>query len=277
MPSYPKFSKPKIIDYKEAPSGKIIITKYIEPFVPVAKGHGFIGVVAEDSKSGDLQCHVCGEFKSMLCPHYSQKHGMTGDEYRTKFGLLRTTALKNKRIRAEQSKLIAKMQKEGKMNLGNNKNINGKNYGFTKGNEYADNRKGKPKAIEHQNKFGVCDAQIKDAIMQVAKFLGKTPSLSELRDYYGGSFLSIMHQRYGSYIRYCRKTLKMEPNISTKNPLSKKARREKYIDIAIKKIKEGESISNLSKVCPELSGRMIKEVYGSGEGFRKAVNKKLKS
>ncbi len=275
MPNYPTFTKPKIISYPEAPSGKIVITKYIEPFVPVKGGHGFIGVVAEDVESGKLQCHVCGVFLEMLCSHYSVKHGMDGKEYRAKFGLLESTALKTVRIRTEQSKRVSKMQKDGRMNIGNRKNINGKSYGFQKGNSFAGNRLGKPKAVEHQNKFGVCDEQIKTAILKLAEKLGKTPTLNDLRDEYSQAFLSVLHLRYKSYIGYCKYIIKMKPNHSAHNPYTKKESYDLYINRAVEEHKKGTSIDNITKLCPSLSGITMKKLYKNSDGFRRAVKRHI--
>jgi hypothetical protein len=124
MPYYPKHRR-KILRYPQAPSGFILINKWEPPFMNVKKGFGFIGIVAEDSEDGTLQCHECGIWTEMLCSHYVAKHGMNGDQYRKKFGLLESTALKSKRIRLMQSALISKMQRQGKMNVGNRKNKNG--------------------------------------------------------------------------------------------------------------------------------------------------------
>jgi hypothetical protein len=161
----------------------------------------------------------------MLCSHYGHAHKLTGDQYRKKFGLLRSTALKSKRIRIQQSKLMSKLQKAGKMNVGN---IGG--YGFHKGNKHAGNRKGIKKAEEAQNKHGVCDLQIMTKIIKLAKKLKKTPSLGEIYDAYGGGIISIMHYRYGSYIKYCRNYLKLTPLYSNHNPRPKEEIKKEIID-----------------------------------------------
>lgn len=238
MPSYKHKTKKKI-KYPGAPSGYINIEKWEPPFAPVHNGFGYIGIVAEDSKTGDLQCHICGKWFQMLCSHYSTKHKLTGVEYRKKFELLSSTALKSKRIRLIQSKTITKLQKEGRMNVGNRRNKNGKKYGFTKKNPEAANRKGTKRAKEQQNKYGVCDLQIMTKIIKLSKKLGKTPSLGEIQKEYGGGIITIMHLRYGSYIKYCRNYLKLTPLRSNHNPTPIKERREKLLEAGRKAIKAG--------------------------------------
>lgn len=80
MPYYPKHTT-RTIPYKEAPCGQINIGKWEPPFAPVPKGHGFVGIVAEDVDSGKLQCHSCGKWFEQLCGHI-RKHGMTADYYK---------------------------------------------------------------------------------------------------------------------------------------------------------------------------------------------------
>ena len=126
MPHY-KHTKLKTIKYKEAPSGYINIGKWVPPFKEVKGGHGFVGVVAEDTKTGQLQCHHCGKWYQQLQTHMI-KHKLNGESYRAKYGLLSSTALKSKRIRLIHSKTCRASIKAGKMNKGN---IGG--YGFKKG------------------------------------------------------------------------------------------------------------------------------------------------
>ena len=71
MPKY-KTNKKNKIPYQDAPSGYIKIKKWVPPFAPVKEGFGFVGVLAEDLKSGKLQCHVCGKCMSNY-PHIYYK------------------------------------------------------------------------------------------------------------------------------------------------------------------------------------------------------------
>ena len=268
MPYYPN-KKQKTIKYPSAPSGVINIGKWVPPFMEVNGGFGFMGVVAEDSKTGDLQCHVCGKWFQQLASHYSQRHGMTGEEYRERYGLLRSTALKSKRIRLIQSKVIQRLQKQGRMGLGNNL---GKSP-MVKGNKYAANRKGKPKALESQNAYGVCDLQIITKIQALARKLGKTPSLNELKEEYGQKLISVMYMRYGSYIEYCRKNLKMEPNRSADNPWSSAQWRRHLIEIGREAVKQGRPL-RIKKMLPTNEQRYVYKHFKSFDHYKQLVLKK---
>lgn len=271
MPKY-QTKKLKTIKYPDAPSGKINIGKWVPPFDKVKKGYGFIGIIAEDSKTGQLQCHKCGKWYEQL-PTHLVKHEMSGLQYRKKYGLLMGTALKSKRIRLIHSRVCKASQEAGKMIVGNRKG-----FGFAKGNIYAGNRKGKKKAQESQNKYGVCDLQITTKIINLSNKLGKTPTLIDIKKEYGSSIIAIMYQRYGSYIKYCREELKLKPCISTRNPLfkNKKEWRQHLIKIGIKiskKLKKGEILKIKNLTLKE--SRYIYKYFKGMEDFRKALTKNI--
>ena len=268
MPAYKHKTKKKI-KYIDAPSGYINIEKWEPPFAPVPRGFGYTGIVAEDCKTGKLQCHVCGIWLQQLPGHIAVKHKITGIQYRNKFGLLNSTALKSKRIRLLQSALITKMQKDGRMNCGNKPNNNGKKYGFTKGNKEAGNRKGITKAKEAQNKHGVCDLQIMTKIIALSKKLGKTPSLGEIKDEYGGGIISIMHLRYGSYIKYCRDYLKLTPLFSTHNPRFKtlKEKQKNLLQIGRKALKKGKPLK-VKSLLPTNEQRYIYQYFKNFKHYK---------
>ncbi len=86
MPYYPNNQESKNLIPYDSPSGTINIGKWVPPFVEIEGGYGFVGVVAEDSESGKLQCHVCGKWFEQLATHYSAMHGLDGVQYRARFG-----------------------------------------------------------------------------------------------------------------------------------------------------------------------------------------------
>lgn len=155
------------------------------------------------------------------------------------------------------------------MNLGTREG-----YGFHKKNKYAGNRKGKPKARESQNKFGVCDLQIITKIITLSKKLNKTPSLTELKKEYGQSLISVMYERYGSYIKYCKKYLKMQPNFSSHNPKNKKEWKKQLIKIGIEQcshLKKGEKLT-ITKM-PTNEKRYIYKYFKSFNSYKKQLKK----
>lgn len=216
MPAYPQILDRKI--KYDSPSGYAHIGKYVPPFELNDTGFGFKGVVIEDFESGKLQCAECGEWHEQLVSHLI-RHNMNTTDYKRKFGLLLSTALKSKKMRLRQSEVMQKMR-------GKNKNNRMK---FKKNNLFAGNRLGIKKADESKNKYGVCDLQIMQKVIELSKELKKTPTLTELKERYGGGFIFHLNKRYNSYVKYCYQ-IGMIPNYSNFNP---KYSREYFIEKAM--------------------------------------------
>jgi hypothetical protein len=205
MPEYP-VSKLRKMKY-DSPSGYVNLNKYIPPFEPVKNGFGFYGVMIEDFESGKLQCNECGEWLEIFNSHLTAKHNMTTKEYKMKFKLSESTALRSKRLRLKQSQVMIELRKSDPKF----------NRRFETGNLCSANRKDKPKSLETKNKFGVCDLQVTNKIIILADKLEKTPTLIDLKNEYGMGFIFQMRKRYNSYIEHC-KSLNMIPNFSSHNP-----------------------------------------------------------
>ena len=150
------------------------------------------------------------------------------------------------------------------------RNSNG--YGFKKKNLEAGNRRGIKKAKEGQNAFGVCDLQIMTKIINLGKKLGKTPTLTDVKEAYGGGLISIMHYRYGSYIKYCREYLKMKPNFSTRNPQfkSKKDWREHLLEMGREALKNGKSLK-VDDLLPVNESRYIYRYFKGFGDYKKQL------
>jgi hypothetical protein len=213
MPNYPKATSRKI--KYDSPSGFVHIGKYVPPFEKNDTGFGFKGVVVEDFESGKLQCSVCGEWFEQLVQHV-QTHDLNCKEYKIKFGLLQSTALKSKKMRLKQSEVMQKLRKSHRKHR----------MVFKKNNSFAGNRLGIKKAVESQNKYGVCDLQIMQKIIELYKELGRTPTLTQLQERYGRGFIFQLNKRYNSYVKYCNQ-IGLNPNYSNFNP---KYSREYFIE-----------------------------------------------
>lgn len=254
MPEYPAITSNKI--KYDSPSGYVNIGKYIPPFEKVKKGFGYKGVIVEDYKSGALQCHICGKWFENFSSHLTPKHNMTANEYKDMFGLSINTSLKSKRIRLRQSEVMIKLNKE------NPKCFHRSHAGFEKNNSYASNRKGKPKSEETINKFGVCDLQIRDRVLKLKEKLGKTPTLIDLKNEYGGGFIFHIHKRYGSYVKLCW-DLSMTPVTSNHNP---KYSREYFIE-------KGLSNEPSIRILTTNEGRALYKYFKGGVNeWKKAIH-----
>ena len=250
MPQYP-FSKLNKMKYP-SPSGLVNMGKYIPPFEKVENGFGYRGVILEDYESGKLQCHICGEWLEMFNSHL-QKHDINSEEYKKRFGLSISTALRSKRLRLIQSKNMIELRKKyGKFNRR-----------FQRDNLFAGNRKDKSKSAETKNKHGVCDLQIASKVLELARQLNKTPTLIDLKEAYGGAFIGHIHKRYDSYIKLCRK-LELKPVHSNYNPKYSK----KYF------IEKGLSNEPSLRILTTNEGRALYRYFKSVKEWKKAVEKR---
>jgi len=259
MPEYPT-QKLKTISY-DSPSGKININKWIPPFEEVENGFGFVGVLAEDTGTGKLQCHLCGSWYELLTTHIWAKHEILSKDYSEMFGLFRNTALKSMRIRKIQSKVM----------LGMRKTHAKYRKKFKKGNVESGNRGGKPKAAEGQNRFGVCDLQVQDKIVKLRNKLNRTPALTELIDEYGGAFSTLIHNRYGGYLALLRE-YNWTPVHSSWNP---KYSQEYFIKVGVDAVLSGEKLIG-SRIFSQNEERHVYTYFSSQKTWRDAVEKRLK-
>lgn len=259
MPIYPN-TKLKTIKY-DSPSGKINIGKWVPPFEKVKDGFGFVGVLAEDTKTGQLQCHVCGQWYELLTAHIYAKHQLLSHEYADKFGLFYGTALKSKRIRKRQSEVMLGMRMKNKKHR----------FKFAKGNKASGNRKGWKKPAEQKNKHGICDLQVVNKIKIMKQELGRTPALTELIDKYGGAFATLIHTRYGGYLKLL-KTLKYVPVVSSFNPRFKteKAWREHLLQVGRKALRAGKRLV-IKKLLPPNEQRYIYKHFKSFGNYKKQL------
>lgn len=217
MPSYPEITSKKI--KYNSPSGFVHIGKYVPPFEKVKEGYGFMGVIVEDWNSEKLQCHICGKWFENIPTHLRHAHNITANDYKKNYGLLQSTALKSKRLRIRQSEVMQKLRGKNKANR----------HSFSKKNSFAGNRKNTKRAVEGRNKYGVCDLQIMQKVIELKKELGKTPTLTQLVKRYGCAFVFHLHKRYGSYVKYCQ-DLGFDANYSNFNP---KYTKEYFIEKAL--------------------------------------------
>lgn len=248
MPAYPDIEF-KTMKYA-SPSGTINITKLIPPFKDVVGGFGYEGVLAEDTGSGHLQCHICGKWYELLSTHISFAHKIETEEYQERFGLLRGTVLRSSKMREMHSRVMVGLRHKYPRKCGRK---------FEKGNAESANRKGKPKALEAQNKFGVCDLQMADKIKSLATKLGHTPSLCDVADEYGAGTITLLHYRYGSYIKFVR-SLGLVPVFSSYNP---KYSKEYFINAVRLAQKAGIEKIALSKIFDENEQRAFYNHYKS--------------
>lgn len=252
----------------DSPSGSINITKLEPPFMTVEKGFGFVGVLAVDSKTGEIQCHLCGEWYKQLSSHLHFQHHISADEYKRRFGLFKATALVTMEMREHRSRVMLENRRLNKANR----------HLFSKKHPYIYHRKGKEPA-ERQNRAGVCELQVAEKIQSLAKELGKTPALTQIIEKYGGGFAGIIHNRYGGYIKLV-KMLGMKPLPSSHNPTYS---RKYFVDRGIVFAKEGKMLIPRQLFSTNEERSLLKYFKSSNEWIlevyrrlRATVNRKSK-
>lgn len=186
---------------------------YKEPLLKVPKkdGFGFYGALLMTEDGDKCQCHICGKLFSGLSRHVNQAHKINVFDYREKFMLARSTALVSEtfRDRLKQNTLdwIAREEKKNGKHWREKmyKKI-GKMGSLKRRNHYQ------PKeSLESKNKKGTCPDQLLAKIQEVAKKIGKTPTLHEFIFETGGQrFKHLIFVTFGSWLN-ALKMAKLQP------------------------------------------------------------------
>ena len=103
--------------------------------------------IASKPSKDKVQCLICGKWYVQVCSHIYQVHGMTGREYREKFGLDVKKGVVPKWFR----------KKKGNTAIANDtyKNLEaGKKYRFKKGDKRAGNYKRSDQTLKRLQKNG---------------------------------------------------------------------------------------------------------------------------
>lgn len=140
-----------------------------EPFMEVKAGFGFMGVLNYDDEADKVQCHECGNYFAALGGHI-KTHKLTADAYRIKYGLNFNIALCGTNISAMRREKVT----EDFVNHGSSRPRPGK------GKRAAQRHEG-TKTVAQQNKYGLCDLQMKTRYRIVKEIVGKIPTEADLR------------------------------------------------------------------------------------------------
>mgnify|MGYP001584240699 CR=1 FL=1 len=241
-----------------SPSGFINTGKLIPPFQPLKKGFGFLGVLAEDSKSLQLQCHICGKWFYDLNSHARQKHHIEISDYKDMFSLSRGTALLEKSLRLKHSRVMTQQHK--------------KNPKKFRHRPLRHSTKGIKLSVERQNKFGTCDLQIATKIKNLYDHLKRTPRMFELEKYYGRSFCYLIKNRYQSYSKILKElTL---PQIDAR--YAPKYSRQYFIDKGVKMIMENHTPFETKEMLEPREWKTLNRYFGSVSIWKNEVLKVIR-
>lgn len=161
------------VEFEEAPCGYVKFYNYKEPLMKYEGGHGFVGALVYDGKSGKVQCHLCGEWFEALGNHLHREHAMNAEQYKVAVGLNKSSALIGETVRA---KLIA----HGLTHKGNRKNLR---PGRTHSQETREKIRQtmKENRDELKNLHGTCPEQLIENLVKLYQKLGRMPLRDEIK------------------------------------------------------------------------------------------------
>lgn len=156
-----------------------------EPFMEVKAGFGFMGVLNYDDEADKVQCHECGNYFAALGGHI-KSHGLTADAYRIKYGLNFNIQLCGRGISAMRRETISD---------------DFINHRFSRPKPKRGHR-AKPRqegttTVAQQNKYGLCELQMKTRYLIVKAAVQKIPTEADLRSF-DHALYSAIERRYGT-------------------------------------------------------------------------------
>jgi len=142
------------------------------PKPPLQKaGHGYLGVMRQNSDGSRVQCHDCGGLYGSLQTHIRRTHGISAREYRDKYGLLMKTPLHS----AQRTEKLRAAIISRKINQWLNVKTSPKE--IARKALAARLRKGRgshfTQKAEYKNKHGTCKEQLAQRIRKEAARQGK--------------------------------------------------------------------------------------------------------
>lgn len=176
----------------------LINNKYIPlekgspPYMEFKQGFGYVGVTLMDAESKKIQCHLCGECFDMIHFHAWKVHKIKASEYKKLAGLNASNPLTSPRLREVFSErrtnnpayleAVEKARQVRKQLLKQGLGRRGPAKGYKKAH-----------TPQFQNRYNICDAQLKDRFDKLSAELGKTPSYAEC------PFAGVMASRFGGW------------------------------------------------------------------------------
>jgi len=144
-----------------------------EPLAPaIDNGYGYQGVLLLDAKTDKVQCHICGDWFSVMGSHLKNKHKTNARKYKIKYGLRIRTALCSEKFRVTTAKRQKKFAQE---NPGEMKRRS------IEARSRCKKKTGYRRSMETINKHGVCPEQLLLKIRKLAQKLKRTPTCRELQ------------------------------------------------------------------------------------------------
>ena len=156
-------------------------------------------------------CHECGKFYYSLANEHVRKHGLNEKEYKTKYGLLKTTSLLSNKIRdkrraAQKILLLDSDYLEKKRQWMANARLHRKTHG-------------RERTPEFENRNDTCPAQLIRWLTDAAKIYGDNITYHEAENYRPG-FNFLLRSRFGTFNK-AKQIAKLAINHSMNEKLEK--------------------------------------------------------
>lgn len=192
----------KVIQTVGVEPDELIYENYKEPLKKVEKGYGYYGTIATNPEHDRIQCHFCGNMYPNLGQHIGKGHGIRAKAYKEKFGLGVDTALISDKVREVRQQAAVKRFGEGKLSPAL--------VQFWQ--EVKEGKRPHPKMntngsmhLKRRNELGLCPDQVLLKIQELAKELGRTPSMDEFKRRYNYKYLGSIKYLHGSWIDAVKK------------------------------------------------------------------------
>lgn len=209
----------------------LTLKNYKEPLrqIPVEVGVGWYGTLAQDTVTGKVQCHKCGQFRDFLSGHINKTHKMNIRDYREEFGLSYSTALVSEvqrfKLKKNMLDIIKEMSPEEREAFRRRRRES-----LKKARSLRSSTQPK-KTLEQMNKEGSCPDQTLEQIIAAKQEIGHVPSKKEFIRFKGGQrFYRLALKHFGSW----EKTLEMckfsEADMATKPTSKSSGFKRRYSD-----------------------------------------------
>lgn len=188
-----KNRKLKVTDHRtipyDSPTGRAFVGVAKKPLREVENGFGFKGVLLQTDNRMFIQCHICGKWIRQLTKRHLQKHKITKDKYKTKFGLMKSTSLVSDELSYSLEKRARIRLEKNPNSLNHLTNIAAKGLASQKRRKLIHND-------EHNNRYGICEKQLGFRLIEYIKKYKDLPSRSIKGE--GGIISKALYRRFKS-------------------------------------------------------------------------------
>lgn len=169
-----------------------------EPFMEAPAAHGFLGVIMYDDKEDKVQCHICGKWMEHVGGHINKAHGVSGEDYKDRFGLAQRIALCGSGYSAKRREIADKGVASGTF-----KAVMRAGEHTPRRIAYRRNPKVRPgnSALSVKNRHGLCELQMFGRYEVVKKIVGREPLSPDLQKY-DSQLLGAIYKSYESLNKY---------------------------------------------------------------------------